>query len=366
MQKLNICLVSLAFAPDKERSGFEGIFDYLKKQGHNVKLITGKWNIELKDPDIIQVDIIRKRFLWVPQFIFKVVKYIRSHEFDIIHGNGPKGTLPIILSNKKNFITTIHDLGPFESKFTKIPLEQLIFKLAVKKAKYIITVSNSSKNGIKHFIPRVNINKIFKIYNGINDKFKPYPKKARELKNTLNIEGPVVLYLGRIANYKGVEDIIQAYRIVKKKISNLNLLIAGKPDFKMEKEYLKWKKQYKDIYFLGYIPEEDVPIYYSLADIFINYSFAAEGFGFTPLEALACGTPVICSALTPFKEVLQDNAIFLPPKSPKLLAIEIENLIEDKNKRIELVENSQYLLKKYTWDSVGQKLEKIYTKLLSD
>ena len=123
MDKLNICLVSLTFAPDTQDGAakfFTGIYKYLDNQGHNVKVITGKWNIDLLDPKINQINIIRRRFFWFPQFNLSTIKYLKSHEFDIVHGNSPKGALPIILSNKKQFISTIHDLGPFETKFTKI------------------------------------------------------------------------------------------------------------------------------------------------------------------------------------------------------------------------------------------------------
>ena len=137
MKKLNICLVSLTFAPDTQDGAakfFTGIYNYLKKRGHNVKVITGKWNKELLDPDINQIDIIRKRFFWFPQFNLKTVKYLKANEFDIIHGNSPKGTLPIILANQKRFISTIHDLGPFETKFTKIPIEKYLIKYVVEKS----------------------------------------------------------------------------------------------------------------------------------------------------------------------------------------------------------------------------------------
>ena len=89
MQKLNICLVSLTIAPDSHDGAgksFRGVFDYLRNQGHNVKLITGKWNTYLNDPDIIQFDLIPKRFLWAPIFMLKAIRYLRTHEFDIIHG----------------------------------------------------------------------------------------------------------------------------------------------------------------------------------------------------------------------------------------------------------------------------------------
>ncbi|TFF88007.1 MAG: hypothetical protein EU550_02125, partial [Promethearchaeota archaeon] len=93
MRKLNICLVALTIPPDSqngEAKFFRGIFEYLRKR-HNVKLITAKWKYELQDPDIIQINIIRKRFLWFPHFNLGVIKYLRKYNFDIIHGNGPKG-----------------------------------------------------------------------------------------------------------------------------------------------------------------------------------------------------------------------------------------------------------------------------------
>ena len=73
MEKLNICLISLTFAPDSQDGAakfFTGVYNYMKNQGHNVKVITGKWNFEFSDPDIFQVKLIRKRFFWFPQFIF--------------------------------------------------------------------------------------------------------------------------------------------------------------------------------------------------------------------------------------------------------------------------------------------------------
>ncbi|GAG77891.1 unnamed protein product, partial [marine sediment metagenome] len=78
----------------------------------------------------------------------KAVKYINSHDYDIFHGNAPKGTLPIILSKRNRFITTIHDLGPFETTFTKIPIEKYFIKLAVNGASIITTVSNFIKREI--------------------------------------------------------------------------------------------------------------------------------------------------------------------------------------------------------------------------
>ena len=369
MEKLNICLISLTFAPDTQDGAakfFTGIYNYLKERGHNVALVTGKWNIELPDPNIFQINIIRRRFFWFPQFNIKTINYLRTHEFDIIHGNSPKGTLPIIFSNQKRFMTTIHDLGPFETKFTIIPIEKFLIKLAVQKSTYITTCSNFIRREIKNYIPKVDINKIFNLYSAIENKYKPYPREAEKLKEKLKIEGPVLLYIGRIAKYKGVEYIIQAYKIAKKLIPNINLVMGGKPDFYMEKIYNSWKQKYKDIHFIGFVSEEEIPFYYSMGDIFITYSYASEGFGLTPIEAIACGTPVICSSIVAYKEVLKDNAIFVPSQKPYQLAKEIINLLENESNRNMLIQKAQNYIKRYTWDSVGKKLENVYKKFLYD
>jgi glycosyltransferase involved in cell wall biosynthesis len=368
MDKLNICLVSLTFAPDSQDGAakfFTGIYNYLKKQGHNVKLITAKWNFSFKDPNIYQIDIVRKRFLWFPQFNLHARSFLKRHKFDIIHGNGPKGVIPIVLSKNKKFITTIHDLGPFETKFTRIPIEKLLIKYAINRSAFITTCAESIRRQIKYYIPNTDINHIFNLYSAIEEKFKPHPIKAQELKDKLNIVGPVLLYVGRIAKYKGVHDIIKAYQIAKQEIPDLNLVIGGKPDFYMEKIYKEWQNKYKDIYFVGFISEEEIPLYYSMGDMFVTYSYASEGFGLTPIEAIACGTPVICSSIRAYEEVLQDHAIFVPPKNPIRLAKEIVALLRDDLKRKKLIEKAQNFIKRYTWDAVGKKLEKVYYKFLN-
>ena len=368
MKKLNICLVSLTIAPDRERSGFEGILNYLKKQKHNVQLITGKWNVELNDPNIIQIELIKKRFLWGIHFNLKAAQLLRNikDDFDVFHGNGSKGTLPIIFSNQKRFISTIHDLGPFEAKFTSIPIEKHLIKYVMRKATYITTPSDFTKKGLIQYIPKTDNKKIYTLYNGIEAKFKPYPEKSQELKRELNIEGPVILYIGRIANYKGVESIIEAYRLARNKIKDLNLVIGGNPDYNMIKIYKEWKSKYKDIHFMGFIPEKQVPLYYSMSDILIAYSSSSEGFGNTPLEAIACGTPTICSSLKVYREILQDNAIFVPPKSPQLLANEIIRVLKDNDFKNNSVQKAQKFIERYTWDAVGKKLEEVYQNLLDN
>lgn len=367
MEKLNICLVSTAITPDSQDGAskfFRGIFEYLRKKGHNVKLVTGKWNFDLNNSDIYQIDFIQRRFFWFPQFFLKTIKYLNSNDFDIIHGNGPKASLPIIFSNKDKFISTIHDLGPFETKFTVLPIEKYLIKYVVHKASYLTSCSDIIKNQINYYIQKVEPTRIINLYSAIEPMFKPYPNEAQKLRESIGIKGPILLYIGRIARYKGVEDIINAYKIVKRNIPNLNLIMGGTPDFSMTKIYQEWKSRYKDIHFIGFVPIDKMPIYYTMADIFITYSYASEGFGLTPIEAIACGTPVICSSMPAYREILQNNAIFVPPKSPHLLAQEIIKILSNEQERKILIENAMQFIKRYSWNSVGKKLEQLYYKFL--
>jgi glycosyltransferase involved in cell wall biosynthesis len=368
MEKLKICLISLTVSPDSadgEAKVIRAQFEYLKQQGHDVKLITGKWNKDLGDPNIIQFKLIRKRFFWFPHFYFKVIKFLRAHSFDIIHANSAKAALPIILAGRSKFICTIHDFTPFETELTTIPIEKLLIKFVSKRATTIITVSNFVKHEFELYIPRIDKKKIVTIYNGVDEKYKPYPVEAQRLKEKLNIQGPVLLYIGRITQYKGVANIIEAYKIVKAEIPDVNLVIGGKPDYLMEKNYNSWREMYKDVLFMGYLSEAEVPYYFSMGDIFVTYSSSSEGFGLTPLEAISCGTPVICSSIIVYREILRDNAIFVPPRDSLKLAEKIKILLEDIELRNDLVENAQTFIKKYRWNIVGKRLEKEYIRFLN-
>jgi len=366
VKKKTICLISVTISPDSadgEAKFVRALYEYLKKKGYYVKVLTCKWTRDLKDPNIIQFKVLKRRFLWTVYFYIKTIKYLYSNKFDIIHANSPKAAIPIILSGKKRFITTIHDFTPFETKLTLIPLESLLIKYVAKRSSFIITVSNFIKNKFKYYFPKIDFQKIFVVLSGIEEKFKPYPLKARELRKNLNLQGHILLFIGRITSYKGIEYIIQAYEMAKKKIPNLNLIIGGTPDYLMEKTYEEWKEKYKDIKFVGYIPENEIAYYYSMGDIFITFSSSSEGFGLTPLEAIKCDTPVICSSLPVFKEILGPSAIYVPPKNAKLLADKIIFLLENEEFRQKLLEKARIHAKKYTIEAVGEKVEKVYEKI---
>lgn len=367
LHKLKICHVSLTMYPDgKDGSArfLRGIYDELRNRGYDITLVTAKWDIGFDDPNILSVTVPSLRILWVPKFTIAIKRFLQQYDFDIIHSNGARPSIPIQLSGKP-YIATIHDVGPFQATFVKIPGLKWLEKKNAKNAKHIITCSDSTRMEISKYM-NVSPNKIDVVSSAIDTKFKRLEKEGLALKESLNIKGPVIYYVGRIAFYKGIEDIIKAYRIAKKEIPDLNLVIGGKPEIKLQTEYERWKSEYPDVKFMGMIKDEDMATYYSMADIFTTYSFASEGFGLTPVEALACGTPVICSNMPAFKEVLKDYATFVEPKNPELLAKAFINQIRNPEIGKQQVRDASEFLKQYTWKSVVDKVEKVYKQYLED
>lgn len=369
MKKLKICHISLAVFPDKRDGAAyfsRGLFDTLKKRGHNITLLTVKWGSGFSDPDIHAIDVPKTRFFWLPKFIYSYRKFLKSHEYDIIHVSGSRGSLPLIFS-KIPYITTIYDLGPFEANFSKIPVIKCIERHNARTASRIVTISEISKNGIVEYMG-ADVEKIHNVYCAYNPNFTPRPKEAATLKEKLGINGPILFYVGRIAFYKGVEDIIKAFYIAKKKIPDLSLVVGGKPTLKMQNSYEKWKTEYPEVKFVGMLEDDLLPVYYSMADLFVTYSFASEGFGITPVEAIACGTPVVCSAMPAYQEIFENNATFVPPQQPDLLA---EAFIDffgnlDQDIQEEKMERAQKFIQRYTWDKVTDKVEEVYQQFLKE
>ena len=365
MQKMKICIISAGIFPDhKDGSAnyIRGLYDVLKSRGHELTVLTAKWGNGFTDTNIIAVDVPKKRILWVPKFFFKFRKFIKKHDFDIIQGNGSRGSLPVMFT-KKPFITLIHDMGPFEANFTKIPILKWLERKNARKAKQIITNSEITKEGIIKYMG-ASAEKIHTVYCGYDSNFKPEPKKAEELKKKLAIESPIILYVGRIAFYKGVDHIIEAYHIAKEKIPELKLIIGGKPTLKMRDTVERWKIENPDVKFVGLIEDKDMAAYYTMADVFVTYSFASEGFGITPIESIACGTPVICSTMPAYQEILQDNAIFVERKRPDLLANAFIDFFQYPEKKQELMKKATDFIKRYTWDAVADRVEKVYENFL--
>jgi len=201
--------------------------------------------------------------------------------------------------------------------------------------------------------------KIEVIYNGVNtQQFSHinYDDKER-----------YILFVGSLSPRKNIMRLIKAFEvmtleddIVLKIVGNFSNIFTLS---KEEQEILQKARENKKIIFLENIGNQKLVELYQKAMIFI-FPSTYEGFGLPPLEAMACGTPVISSNIAPLSEVCGDAAIYIDPYSVKDIADTMSTLLEDVVLQNDLIKKGFHRVKQFTWDTSAKKYIEVFKKVL--
>jgi glycosyltransferase involved in cell wall biosynthesis len=296
------------------------------------------------------------RFIWL-QCVFPFL--VKRDRCDIVYSTTHHGNIFIT----KKQILTIHDL--LAIKFpNQYKLQNIYFKyvtpLLLSKSPYLYTVSQNTKKDIEN-IYHYDKEKIETIYNSY-DSSHFYPQKELKFKKKY---GNYLLFLGASYPHKNVVSAIKAFlKFTEMSQENIKLLVVNRPN-----EYLKSVKQKfsgnfdfeKNVLFLDYASYHDLPILYSNATA-LFYPSLYEGFGIPPLEAMACGCPVIVSNNSSLPEVCGDSALYIDPKSEESMVEGIKNLLNNDELRIKLSEKGLAQASKFSWEKSALKLYKSLKK----
>jgi len=265
------------------------------------------------------------------------------------------------ISNRCKKILIVHDLSfdiyPEFFTFKKRLWHKLINpKKMCQQSDLIIAISENTKNDIVKMY-EVNDNKIKVVYPGISQIFFNIVSEEEKQKilDKYNLPKNYALYLGNLEPRKNVSSLIKSFDLLKN--DSLNLVIVGGEGWKYKKIYKVWQntKNNKKIKFLGYIESKDKPAIYSLAKMFI-YPSNYEGFGLPPIEAMACGTPVIASANSSLIEAINNAGLLIDSNNINDIAQAINYILTDQNLEIKLTELGISRAKKFNWQ---QKAEEI-------
>jgi len=162
-----------------------------------------------------------------------------------------------------------------------------------------------------------------------------------------------ILYFGTLEPRKNLVGLIKAYEILRQKykIDDYKLVIAGSPGWLDKKIFFAAKKSpySSDIKFTGFVAAEDKVYLYNLATLFVYPSFF-EGFGFPPLEAMACGVPVICSNTSSFPEIASQASLLADPYNFSEIAWAMNEILSDHNLVQDLISKGIKSVKKFSWD----------------
>ena len=223
------------------------------------------------------------------------------------------------------------DLGYYRKIYYAI-----LGKTFAKKSTSIITDSEHAKKDIIK-LWKINPQKIIVIPLGLADRYKPVNDKnlLNQVKSSMNLPEKFILYLGNFKPHKNVTALINAYQIIEKKFTDYKLVLSGPLDEHgiKTKEYVTRQGLQNKVLFTDTVKEKDYPeAILSMADLFIFPSLY-EGFGLPPLEAIACGTPVVASNHTSIPEVIGDAGILVNPINIGELSSAISSLLENPEKR---------------------------------
>ena len=266
----------------------------------------------------------------------------------------PHWNIPIFYKGK--IITTIYDAFhlriPVNFKnFFKNIYTRLLFNFVRKKSLLTFTLSNFSKTELTK-LTKINPKNIH-ITNLAVDKewFNFQPDR-----NKIDSIHPYIVYVGNVKPHKNLITLVESYIKILDKVEH-NLLIIGKKEgfISGDKVVQKYANLYPDrIKFTGWIEDIDVRNYVANADLMV-FPTLYEGFGIPPLEAMACGCPVLVSDIAVTREVCSDAAIFFDPNNSEELSKSIINILSNSDHRNKMhskgVERSKY----FSWESSANK-----------
>jgi len=234
-----------------------------------------------------------------------------------------------------------------------------------KRSHHIITVSESSKREIIKYL-NVAEEKISVIYGGYSDIFKPKAddRLSGEVKRKYNITGNYLLYVGTLEPRKNLLGLIRAYAQSRAK-DDFILVLAGGRGWQYENIFklVRKLKLENRIIFTGYVPENDLPGLYQGATLFVYPSFY-EGFGLPPLEAMACGLPVIVSNTTSLPEVVGDAGVYVDPDYVEQISFSIDTVLSDSDLRQTLIQRSLERAKLFSWEKTAKKTLELYEQVV--
>jgi glycosyltransferase involved in cell wall biosynthesis len=285
----------------------------------------------------------------------------------------PQNGVGLPLDKNCPFVITLHDVIPYKmpetvgETFLRIFNEEMPH--IVSRCDGIITVSEFSKEDIaKTFnFPK---EKIFVTHLAAENIYRPLNKKecSELIKSRYGIDGDYILYVGGFSPRKNIVGLIEAFsKLIANYKKDIKLVIAGKQG----KSYSIYKKRTQDlgvedsVIFPGFIEIEHLPHLYNASKLLVYPSFY-EGFGLPPVEAMACGTPVITSNVTSIPEVLGDSAIFINPHDDDALCSSIYNVLSNTELSDQLTIKGLVRSSELSWNKTARNTLIAYSKIINN
>ncbi|MCX8065712.1 MAG: glycosyltransferase family 4 protein [Candidatus Hydrogenedentes bacterium] len=293
-----------------------------------------------------------------------IKSYLNKYKIDIVHHPSFYGPV----SSHIPTIVTVHDLAFLENP-SWFPIHiSTFYKIMIPKstsqAYFIIADSGFTATQItKHL--SIPANRIRVIYLGVSDQFKPASQQEiSKIREKYKLPSRYILYLGTLEPRKNIPNMLRGWEKAFPAIRTPIVLI-GRKGWKIgEIDKTIKKSLYKEhIHLLGYVPDEDISVIMSGAELFIYLSLY-EGFGLPPLEAMKCGTPVMVSNTGSLKEIFANRAILVEPTNIDSISENLVKVIDDDNLKHSLIANGLIYASSFTWEKTARETLQVYKNCL--
>jgi phosphatidylinositol alpha-mannosyltransferase len=295
-----------------------------------------------------------------PRSAGRVARLFARERFDIVHVHEPlTPLLPwfAVRSSPAPVVGTFHVHREAGHRF--YPIGRPLLTPLMRRIACRIAVSEAARRTVARYFPGT-----YEIVpNGIEfDAFRtPRPRPGAADAGRRH-----VLFVGRLEPRKGVESLVRAMARVQAEVRDARLLIVGDGPDRHRLESLAASAG-TDARFTGYVDDDALPGYFQAADVFCSPATGGESFGVVLLEAMACGTPVVATAIQGYSELIGGTAgaSLVPPGDDDALASAIVALLGDEHRRRAAADSGVERARAFDWSAIARRLETVYLDLVA-
>ena len=292
-----------------------------------------------------------------------VAKYHRA-EFDLYF---EPNFIPLDI-RAKSIVTTVHDfsfqLFPEAHPKDRVEYFRKSFLKNVRRSTKIITDSGYTKIEAIDIL-RVPGDMITPIHLGVDHGlFKIYPREAQDTcRRELGLPEKFILFVGTREPRKNLGRLVQAYAELPDPVQREFSLVLVGPRGWGESDPARGKKLANRVMVLDYLNTQKLALAYNLASA-LAYPSLYEGFGLPPIEAMACGCPVVVSNVAALPEVCGDAAVYVDPNDTQSIAAGMQRVLSDETLRSDLIERGLRRAKNFTWEKTAGETLKVFDEIL--
>ncbi|MGA3258390.1 MAG: glycosyltransferase family 1 protein [Bryobacteraceae bacterium] len=298
--------------------------------------------------------------------------FLRRLKPDLVHI--PLNRVPLLMI--RPYVVTIHDMVNLfydERKLSAVHmyLRRFRFRRGLTRASRVIAVSEATKRDVENLLD-VPPGRITRVYNAPDPGFLGRDPAAgeeerRRIMERYQIDRPFLLYAGAIRHHKNIPRLVEAFAVLREQLAahpvygDLRLVIIGDTisQYPAVRQAVLKSKMEHAVRFLGFVPFDTLRCFYESAAAFV-FPSRHEGFGLPPLEAMACGTPVVTSNVSSLPEVAGDAAMLVNPGNVFDIARGIREVLTDEPLRAELIRRGRAQAARFSWERSAREVLEIY------